>query len=187
MKADFSRKILEYLIVAGMVSIAATSPFFLTRIAKIILKELKYNFKSDYEKFRSAFYYLKKRELIEIKEDGFDIKIAPTKKGKIVMKKYQVMNLKIKRPKKWDGKIRVVAFDIPNTQRIIRNTFRGKLKELGFYSSQKSVWLHPFNCKNEVEILKDFLGLNNKQIYFFTAEKIEDEELLKKIKKAYKI
>ena len=103
------------------------------------------------------------------------------------MKRYQVLDLKIERPKKWDGKIRIVAFDIPNAQRTKRNAFRRKLKELGFYSSQKSVWLHPFECKNEIKILQDFFGLNNKQIHFFTAEKIEDKFLFEKITAVYKI
>ncbi|MEK7658592.1 MAG: hypothetical protein AAB352_01880 [Patescibacteria group bacterium] len=187
MKSNFSRKILEYLLVVGIISVAATSPLFLYRLAKIMFKESKYKQKNDYEKFRSAFYYLKRKGLIKIEEDGFDIKIIPTEKGIKIMKRYQILELRIKKPKKWDGKIRVVAFDIPNIQRTKRDAFRRKLKELGFYSSQKSVWLHPFDCKNEIKILKDFLGLNNKQIYFFTAEKIEDKLLLEKIRSAYRI
>lgn len=187
MKADISSKILGYLIIAGAVSIAATSPFFLTRLIKIIFKESKHKHKNDYKKFRSAFYYLKSRGLIVIEKDQHDIVITPTEKGIKIMKRYQILALKIERPQKWDGKVRIVAFDIPNVHRTKRNAFRRKLKELGFYSSQKSVWLHPFECRNEIRILKDFFGLNNKQIHFFTAEKIEDEQLLKKIKEAYKI
>ena len=187
MNKDFSRKILGYLIIAGMISVAATSPFFLTRLAKEIFKESKYKHKNDYPKFRSAFYYLKKKGLIKIQESKFDIKIIPTEKGVRAIKKYQILSLKIDEPKKWDGKIRIVAFDIPNKQRIKRNAFRYKLKELGFYSSQKSVWLHPFNCEKQVQILKDFFGLDDKQVYFFTAEKIGDQKLLENIKRVYKI
>ena len=186
MKADISKKILEYLVLVGAVSIAATSPFFLYKIAKIVAKDLK--FKSRYnERFNNAFYYLKKKGYIMVEKDGHDIAISPTQKGVKMTKRYQILELKVEEPKKWDGKIRVVAFDIPNIQRIKRNAFRRKLKELGFYSSQKSVWLHPFNCKKQIQILKDFFGFDNKQIYFFTAEKIEDEWLLKRIKDVYKI
>lgn len=185
MKADVSKKILECLIWAGVITIAATSPFFLTRLAKIILKEQKY--KNSNERFKRSFYYLKKKGLIIVEKDQHDIVITPTEKGIKLMKRYQILELKIERPKKWDGKIRVVTFDIPNIHQTKRNAFRRKLKELGFYSSQKSVWLHPFECKNEIKILKDFFSLNNKQIHFFTAEKIEDEQLSAKIKTAYKI
>jgi DNA-binding transcriptional regulator PaaX len=186
MKANFSEKILGYLIITGAVAIAATSPFFLTRLAKIVIKESKYK-TNDRQKFNNAFYYLKKRGLICIEKNKHDIVITPTEKGMKIMKRYQILELKIKQPKKWDGKIRVVAFDIPDVSRAKRNAFRRKLKELGFYSSQKSVWIHPFECRNEIKILRDFFGLNNKQIYFFTAEKVEDEFLLGRIKKVYRI
>ena len=186
MRADISRKILGYLILAGMISIAATSPYFLYRLAKLIAKDLEYKAKNK-QKFNSAFYYLKKKGFITVEKNKHDIIISPTEKGTKMMKRYQILDLKIKRPKKWDGKIRVVAFDIPDARKIQRNAFRRKLKELGFYSSQKSVWLHPFECGNEIKVLKDFFGLNDKQIQFFTAERIRDEVLLGKIKTVYKI
>lgn len=185
MKPDISKKILTYLIIAGAISIAATSPYFLTRLIKLISKEQKH--KKDYQKFRGAFYYLKSKGLITVEKNKHDIVIYPTDKGAKLMKKYQILEMEIDRPKRWDGKIRVVAFDIPNAQRMKRNAFRYKLKELGFYSSQKSVWLHPFDCRKEIQILKEFFGLNNKQVYFFIAEKIEDTQLLEKIKRVYKI
>src|SRR3989339_1009556 len=185
MKADTSRKILGCLILAGVITIAATSPFFLTRLAKVLLKDSKCR-SNNRQKFDNAFYYLKKKGLIIVEKNQHDIVIMPTEKGIKAMKRHQVLGLKIEKPRKWDGKIRVVAFDIPNTHKVKRNAFRRKLKELRFYSSQKSVWLHPFECRKEIKILKDFFGLNNKQVHFFTAEKIEDGQLLEKIKKVYK-
>lgn len=186
MKAETSRKILGYLILAGMVSIAATSPFFLYRLAKIMVKDSEYKTKNK-QKFNNAFYYLKKNGFLVVEKNGHDIIISPTEKGIKMMKKYQMLDLKVKKPRKWDGKIRLVAFDIPDARKVQRNAFRRKLKELGFYSYQKSVWLHPFECANEIKILKDFFGLNDKQVHFFTAEKFNDEVLLEKIKKIYKI
>jgi len=186
MKAKNSRKILEFLFIAGVVSVAATSPYFFYRLAKIILKMRQYKL-SDKQKFNSAFNYLKKNGLIKIEKDGYDIKIFLTPKGEKRIKKYKINDLKIIEPKKWDSKWRIVIFDISNSQRVERNAFRKKLKELGFYSLQKSVWLHPFNCKKEIGILREFFGLNLKQIIIFLADKIEDGVLAQKIRTAYKI
>lgn len=44
-------------------------------------------------------------------------------------------------PKIWDGKWRIVIFDIPEEKRIIRNLFRRNLKKWGFKHLQKSVWV----------------------------------------------
>lgn len=41
----------------------------------------------------------------------------------------------------WDGKWRIVAFDIPEQKRIVRNLFRRNLKKWGFKPLQKSVWV----------------------------------------------
>lgn len=42
--------------------------------------------------------------------------------------------------KNWDGKWRIIIFDIPESQRKIRRILRGKLREWGFVVWQKSVW-----------------------------------------------
>jgi len=186
MKSKFTIKIIEYLFLFGVISIATTSPYFLYNLMNIMFKSNRYS-KDEIKKFRSAFNYAKKNGLISIQKDGYDVKITITEKGEASMKKFKIANLIINKPKLWDKKIRVVIFDIPNNQRIKRNAFRGKLKELGFYSIQKSVWLHPYDCKEQIKILMDFFGLTHKYIQIFVADKIEDDILLGKIKNVYKI
>lgn len=41
----------------------------------------------------------------------------------------------------WDGKWRIVIFDIPESKRVIRNLFRRNLKKWEFKNLQKSVWI----------------------------------------------
>lgn len=92
----------------------------------------------------------------------------------------QIDSLKIKKPRKWDGKWRLVFFDISNLKRIYREAFRGKLKELGFYQLQKSVWVHAFNCQAEIELLKDFFALSDKELRFIITDNIGSDEDFKK-------
>lgn len=51
---------------------------------------------------------------------------------------------------KWDNKWRVVIFDIPEELQRERVKFRRKLKSLGFYMLQKSVFIFPYSCEEEV-------------------------------------
>lgn len=95
--------------------------------------------------------------------------------------RFQIDSLKIDKPKKWDKRWRIVIFDISHLKNLQRNTFRGKLKELGFYPLQKSVWIHPFPCKDEIELLREFFGLSQKEIRLITAENIEEAGFLKTI------
>lgn len=43
--------------------------------------------------------------------------------------------------KVWDGKWRIVIFDIPEQKRLVRDLFRRNLKKWGFKNLQKSVWI----------------------------------------------
>ncbi|MFH1462747.1 MAG: hypothetical protein ABIG08_03590 [bacterium] len=171
----YSKEILKYLLLAGTIYIAAASPYFIINLIKNINK-----FKSHKKKpLGSAFDYLKRKGLIEIQKDGHDLCIILTEEGKKRAGKYQIDDLEIARPKKWDRKWRVIIFDIPHLKNAQRNAFRRKLKELGFCSLQKSVWLHPFDCKGEIEILRDFFGLNKNQIQILLVERIENEKTIK--------
>lgn len=47
---------------------------------------------------------------------------------------------------KWDGKWRIVIFDIPEKRRSARDLLRYNLKSWGFTSWQQSVWVTKKNC-----------------------------------------
>jgi len=51
---------------------------------------------------------------------------------------------------KWDKKWRIVIFDIPEELHKNRNQLRAKLKNLGFYMLQKSVFVIPYTCEKEL-------------------------------------
>lgn len=52
--------------------------------------------------------------------------------------------------KDWDGKWRVVFFDIPEKKREKRDALRRELISLGFGSWQRSAWVIPFDVTNEL-------------------------------------
>jgi DNA-binding PadR family transcriptional regulator len=137
----------------------------------------KYNNKAIYNKF----HYLKKKRLINIERKNHQIYISLTKEGKKKAGWMQIDDLKIKRPKKWDGKWRAVIFDIAQLRKTERDIFRGKLKELGFHSLQKSVWICPYNCKDEINLMRDFLGLSKKEVRLLVVEDMEDNGYLQNI------
>lgn len=53
----------------------------------------------------------------------------------------------------WDGKYRIVIFDIPEQKRVVRNLFRRRLKEWGFRRWQQSVWVSKRNVTKRLKIL----------------------------------
>ena len=93
----------------------------------------------------------------------------------------EIIPLKNLSDKPWDGLWRIVIFDIAQLKNLQRNAFRGKLKELGFVSLQKSVWVHPYSCHDEIVLLREFFGLSQKEVRLITADDIENDDFLRKI------
>ncbi len=56
---------------------------------------------------------------------------------------------KNKKMQTWDGKWRVLVFDIPEDSRIARDRFRKLLKQHGFVKLQASVFINPFPLSRE--------------------------------------
>jgi len=176
-KSEIVKDVLSWLVITGAIYIAAGSPYFILNLMKGFKKGKKYGKKKVYD----VFYKLQKEGCIDIQERNHQIYITLTKKGRKRAGRFQIDSLKINKPKRWDGKWRLVIFDIAQLQRLKRNAFRGKLKELGFYPLQKSVWICPYKCRDEVELLREFFGLNKKEVRLITAENIEDDNYLRKI------
>lgn len=47
------------------------------------------------------------------------------------------------RVREWDGRWRIVLFDIPESKRPLRDYVRGVLKRQGFREFQRSMWIYP--------------------------------------------
>lgn len=172
---EISKKILKGLMTVGVVSFAATSPYFIINL----LGKNKYQQKKI--QIAKTFHYLNRRGLIKYRREGKQIYLSLTPRGKKYVKELQIDDLKIEKPRRWDRKWRILIFDISEKCRIVREVLRGKLKELGFIQLQKSVWIYPFDCENEFKILKTFFNLPDESFMFVVATRIPDEEKFKKI------
>ena len=87
--------------------------------------------------------------------------------------------MNVKRKKSWDKKWRIAIFDIEEKKKKFRDEFRKRLKQLGFYALQESVYVHAFPCFDEVEFLRQVYEVPINVTYIL-AEKIESQENLEK-------
>ncbi|KKS65672.1 MAG: Transcriptional regulator, PaaX family [Parcubacteria group bacterium GW2011_GWA1_42_7] len=132
------------------------------------------------EEIKRKIWELYRSKLINAKfeKDG-NVSLTLTKEGKTKLLKYQIDSMKIKN-QKWDGKWRMVIFDIPEEQKKERDAFRFRLKRLGFHELQKSVFVHPLDCQEEIEFFTEFYNIV-KNVRFGILEKIDNEIHLKTI------
>lgn len=174
---QITKDIFIWLATAGAIYIAASSPYFVTNVWKSFQKNRQY----PKRKFCDAFYRLRKRGYLEVERKGRQIYITLTEEGRKKAGRFQINSLEIKKQKRWDRKWRLVIFDIAQLKKVYREAFRGKLKELKFYQLQKSVWIHPFPCRDEIELLKEFFGLSTKEVRLIISGDIGQTDWLEKL------
>ncbi|MDI6778544.1 MAG: CRISPR-associated endonuclease Cas2 [Patescibacteria group bacterium] len=176
-KGEISKKILKGLLFAGGFYIACSSPRFARRAIPELFKYLKYKAenKKKMQAYRRSFYYLWRNKMIDIEYRGKQMRVSLSKEGKKIAGKYHIDGLRIPKPKKWDGWWRILIFDIPDKNKVKREALRGKLKELGLFKLQKSVWVCPYNFQNEVEILRNFFAFKKDELQVIIASVIEND------------
>lgn len=124
---------------------------------------------------QSVLRSLEEQKLIQKTEDNFLI----TPKG-IIKAKY--LNLQKAEPcskSEWDGRWRIVIFDIPEENRRARNIFRAILKRKGYIKLQNSVFICPFGDFDLLNEVRHEYGIE-KFVNFLIAQtdEIENDENL---------
>ncbi|MBU1015253.1 hypothetical protein KKI17_02345 [Patescibacteria group bacterium] len=147
------------------------------KILKSLSKEWK---KIDEEKLKRDIRDLYRSKVIQAQEnsDGA-LTFILSEKGKLKELTYRFAEMKIQK-KPWDGKWRVIIFDIPEKLRSGRDALRKKLCELGFYIVQKSALVFPYECSDEIEFLIEFFDVR-KYVRYGILEKIDNDIHLRKI------
>ncbi|OHA66709.1 MAG: hypothetical protein A3C82_00605 [Candidatus Wildermuthbacteria bacterium RIFCSPHIGHO2_02_FULL_47_12] len=177
-KVEIAKDILLWLITGSAVVLAASSPYFIRNIMSGLEKRNRkpYSNKKAYD----TFYRLQKEGCINFARQKNQLYVSLTEKGKRRAGVYQINDLQLHKSKQWDGLWRVVIFDIKEKHRIKREALRGFLKRLEFYPLQQSVWLSPYECRDEVRLLKDFFGFQDEEVRLLITGDIENDSKLRK-------
>jgi CRISPR/Cas system-associated endoribonuclease Cas2 len=168
---------LALIAIGGVLTLGVMAPGVFGELTRMAYRRKK----EKYDRYREVwqrFYLLKQKGNLDFvkEENGYSV-YRLSKKGREKIKKFIFDEFFIRRPERWDGKWRLVIFDIPESQNKARWALRRKLKDLGFYQCQKSAWIHPFPCLEEIEFLKDILNIKP-FVKLFLIEEMTDGKVL---------
>ncbi len=145
------------LLQAGITISLTTRPDVAVNVIKGVFKDLE---KIDHRTLNNAIANLYRSKLIDYKENpDKTVTLNLTDNGKIKALQYNPDAISIKKMDKWDGMWRLVMFDIPERFKKGRNALSLKLKQMGFYPMQKSAFISPYECKNEVDFVVELFNL----------------------------
>jgi len=174
-KSPIKKKIL-ILLAGGLALGMARNP----RSQKYILKTIHRDLKTVNRKYlaRIVKEFREERLVDYIENKNGETEIVISDKGKRKVLEFDIDNVKIKKPLRWDKKWRVVFFDIPEKRRGERNVLREKLKDLEFREIQKSVFVHPYPCFDEINFVVEYYTLR-RFIRFGEMVNLSNEEELR--------
>ena len=139
---------LKVLGVYGLAGITIVVPNALQGLAPLLRKtSIK---QSDHSRLLRE---LRRQGLVHIAQSSGEVHYSLTPAGAYRLQEVVVEEIIIPRSYEWDKRWRLVGFDIPVKQTRKRQLFVEKLQGLGFYMHQKSLWVYPFPCFEQVEQL----------------------------------
>ncbi len=121
---------------------------------------------------------LVRRGWVEKQKTAEGVKVTITEAGKKQVLLFNMGDFQPKK-KKWDEKWRVVFFDVEEIKKKKRDELRGYLKKLGFWQMQKSVWVSPYECEDEIKYLREILEVPH-EVKLATMERFENDRELRK-------
>ena len=185
-REDFERK---YAPVKAVLTFVGIGAFLAVSIAMpnlpLVLKPFLKDEKEQEAWKRFNVPYLKRtlkrlenQKFVETKTEGEFQIVRITEAGKRKILKYAIDELVIEKPRSWDGKWRLISYDIPTGIKGLRNIFRENLKAWGFYPLHESVFLHAYPCEKQIEFLRSYLGIGE-YVRIFRVSAIENDSLFR--------
>lgn len=178
-KGQLGLKILYGISVGVMIPTVLVAPNAPIMFAPL-LRELAKKLDTRPQSLRRSLMALKRNRLLAMQEKSSgETVFVLSEDGKRRVAKGQLDMLAISQPKKWDNKWRIVLFDVPERQKTARDALHRTLRDLGFCQIQKSCFVHPYECRNEVDFITEIFMISE-HVMYMVVESLEGEHILKK-------
>lgn len=169
--------LLRSLVGVGVISIALVAPK-MTRLLKELDRPAK-NRAQLYRRITQGISRLEHDGLVTVSGDYGKRRVEITKKGMELMERIEFGEYAIHEPAFWDGKWRVLIFDINERRRRTRDQLRRLLGGAGFVRIQDSVWVYPYACDEFISLVRAHLKSGVGEMRFFVAEALESDKALR--------
>ncbi|MDO8590424.1 MAG: hypothetical protein Q7R65_00415 [bacterium] len=164
--------ILSSIATAGILSVVALAPNALQALSMLGFGKKN----RQKETITNSRKKLVSYGLLEYAKKGF-LKLTP--KGEAKLRQLELHDYKLKKPKRWDKKWRVLIFDIREEKKLLRDKVRRTLGIIGFVRLQDSVWVYPYDCEDLMTLLKADFKVGKEMLYLI-VDTIENDKVLKK-------
>lgn len=175
-RSKIQRAVLGAVAAAGILSVALVAPNAL-QVLRLFDKK-KYRRSDPKYAANRAFWRLVNAGYIALEATASGKIARLTSKGKSAVSVLDGPGARLKKPKRWDSKWRVIIFDIKEHRRSTRDQLRRTLEQLGFKHLQHSVWVYPYDCEDIILLLKADFKIGRELLYMI-VDRIENDTSLR--------
>ena len=138
---------------AGATLSLTSRPDYYFRILKATAKEWQ---RINQRNMRQAIRKLYQSRMIDCRDnrDGTTT-LTLAARGETRILQHKLDDIRIKKAARWDGMWRIIIFDIPENQKRARDALSLKLKHIGMMPLQKSVFVSPYECRDEIDFISE--------------------------------
>ena len=158
-RRDFQRAILATVSAIGLLAFVAVPTNLPMALAKLGMLPLGPRDGGTVNRARNRL--LKKKLLVRTAQ-GF---LTLTPEGERHLRRIEIHGRLVSKKRRWDGRWRVLIFDVPEYRRGVREQIRRTLREVGFVRLQDSVWIYPYDCEDYVALLKADFKIGKDVLY----------------------
>jgi len=169
--------LLRSLAATGVISVSLIAPK-LTRLLKEFDRPAK-NRKQLYQRIAQGIGRLERGGFVTVSGEYSKRRVRITEKGLALMEQLELGVYAIPEPAFWDGKWRVLMFDINERRRRVRDQLRRLLQSVGFIRIQDSVWVYPYPCDEFILLVRAHLKSGVGEVRSFVAEALESDKTLR--------
>ena len=166
--------LLRTLATTGVIATALVAPHMLQLIKRFDRAAARR--KALYSNIRITLWRLERAGLIQSTGAPGQRSVELTVKGRELTETFFTDFYQIPEPTFWDGKWRVLVFDMREKRRKARDTLRTMLRNAGFIRLQDSVWVYPYPCDEFVELVRAHLKSGTGELQYFVAEALESDK-----------
>lgn len=176
-RIPLQRIILATLAVGGTVALAAVAPNVLAELRKLDPSFAKR--KNIRRHIQETLWRMERHGVVSLPRKGTMGRVQILPKGSALIEKIHASEYRIPEPMIWDGKWRMVMFDVPERRRRVRDQLRRLLQNAGLVRLHDSVWVHPYPCDELVVLVKAHLKNTRGEIHYGVGELIESDHYLR--------
>ena len=172
---NVQQSLLAAVALAGIVLVATTAPnlpMALDKLPAIKRAKLRYQYRTAFGRLAAQGHIV-----FEKRDDKQYARITESGRKALAFEQEKA-KLKNANKKRWNGRWRVVIFDVPEKRRKTRDRLREIMERTGFVRLQDSVWVFPYDCEDFITLLKAELKIGAAVLYM-VVEHIEDDKHLR--------